>query len=795
MDAETVDGLITAVTPAIQPPERLFGRTEGELPAGSESPEQQAAGTLGLLPATTPAAGTQGQLPARREPPEQPAAGTRGQLPRRSELPLASQADVRKAQSLVRAVEGPSYSDALRDQAITAAIPLLYGPHVHPKDEQVYCIRQLVYHREDIILIAKTGFGKSMIMQAVSILTAKTITLSILPLNQIGKEQVENVKRYGGKALFLNADVKERARRLEEARAGVFSHIFLSPEFAVSDIFRPVITDSDFKKKLALVVIDEAHLVRQWGRKFRTTYAQLGVLRGILGSSAPWFACSATLDPESLSILKKSAGFHPHVDTRYTSINRPEIAIRLARIPKNSVANFSALRFLIDDAISPPIQYNNEYVDYKRRPLDCTATPFNIEKTIIFFNTKKEAEEARDAMVSYMQLLHPDYTDETAMSTTAVFHRHISAGMKQRILTEFRKPAKESRIRIVFATEAIGIGVDILDVRRVVIYRLPNPDPHLSTVVQRGGRAGRDGDIAELIILFEHWLWGDRKRPVAKVLSQLNPHLQLHTNPSSQSQFQRTRSQSVDSSTSDDNLLEGPLSQDQHQSSHSKKGAVGGKTEQTKRSELPDEFYNMVNSKDCIQTIILDFFKEPQKFRDLTNMQRCCSRCNTELRLDNIERRVYEERGPSFTQKRQYICKALEDWIGRSSLMVLNPKGRFPKDSNGVISYSTLRSIACNADQIRTLQDLNERIGYWEHAERFSDGLLNELHRAVEGYEAQSISQRVADTAGFGSQYNERIILDDCEKMSSQILPSGSEKSRPPLALTDGNARRRQRAI
>jgi superfamily II DNA helicase RecQ len=58
-----------------------------------------------------------------------------------------------------------------------------------------------------------------------------------------------------------------------------------------------------------MIVIDEAHLVSQWGKSFRTDYARLSLLRSLLGTDIPWFACSATLDRKTLLALQKGASF------------------------------------------------------------------------------------------------------------------------------------------------------------------------------------------------------------------------------------------------------------------------------------------------------------------------------------------------------------------------------------------------------------------------------------------------------------------------------------------------------
>lgn len=125
-----------------------------------------------------------------------------------------------------------------------------------------------------------------MILQAVSVLLNKSVSIIILPLDEIGKEQAEYIKQIGGKLCFLNADTISD-KLLEEVGDAKYTHILMSPELAVSEQLRKTILKPRFKDRIALVVIDEAHLVAQWGIKFRTDYLRLNLLRTLLGREIP----------------------------------------------------------------------------------------------------------------------------------------------------------------------------------------------------------------------------------------------------------------------------------------------------------------------------------------------------------------------------------------------------------------------------------------------------------------------------------------------------------------------------
>jgi superfamily II DNA helicase RecQ len=229
-----------------------------------------------------------------------------------------------------------------------------------------------------------------MILQVVSILIRKSITVIVLPLDQIGQEQAEYITRIGGRPCFLSADTISN-KALEDIQKGRFTHVLISPELAIGDKFHPTAINPLFKQQLALVVIDEAHLVSQWGKGFRREYARLGQLRSLFGDSVPWFACSATLDAETLEEVKKGAGFAPDVTIIRTSIDRPELVIRIGWIPQTSRQKASALRFIFDEENPTDVEVVS------------TPKPGRIPKTVVFFDSRKDAYAAMEECRKWLQ--------------------------------------------------------------------------------------------------------------------------------------------------------------------------------------------------------------------------------------------------------------------------------------------------------------------------------------------------------------------------------------------------------
>ena len=405
-----------------------------------------------------------------------------------------------------------------------------------------------------------------------------------------------------------------------------------------------------------------------------------------------------------------------------------------------------------------------------------TATPENIPKTIIFFNTRQNALNAQAKMVDYLCCLHPAYTEEKARALTAVFHRNISSYLKRDILREFRK--EFSKITLIFATEAIGLGVNIFDVRRVVIYQLPSPYPHFATLLQRGGRAGRDGKKAEVIFLFEYWVFGERD-PVLqlppKSVRQLNPALQ------------RSRSVSISSVNSDESDTAQPKPE-------------GTKEDKKKRSAIKDEFFNLANASTCIRKILLDYFLEPESFRnENTNSTYCCSRCNPELQILEPVRQIYTEQGPATNPKSRYILEKLENSI-RSFAKSYFKDASFEAIPTNIVSFAALERLSCTASTLFRPK-FNEMVARWELADKYSDALWESLQKARNEFDKkkEKEKEKKKGVSKAGRKKAAQPMLESASASSSKtpsrliehILLSSSplqhQPSSPPLAERSHN--------
>ena len=134
---------------------------------------------------------------------------------------LGRQAAFRKVQVLLQEAvslhrrPGNSHWSHNEQSAIVRQAVRLRFPY-NPRDQQIEALRHLIFDRTDLILIARTSFGKSTVIQAFSLLL-EHITLVILPLNRIGKEQEGKIRALGGRPLALNAERRSQLRPHEWA--------------------------------------------------------------------------------------------------------------------------------------------------------------------------------------------------------------------------------------------------------------------------------------------------------------------------------------------------------------------------------------------------------------------------------------------------------------------------------------------------------------------------------------------------------------------------------------------------
>ncbi len=304
-----------------------------------------------------------------------------------------------------------------------------------------------VLARRDTLVIMPTGGGKSLCYQLPALLM-DGLTLVVSPLIALMQDQVDQLRQLGVAAAFLNSTLSAAAYNatLTQARSGQLKLLYMAPE----TLLRPESLDLLATCRLTAIAIDEAHCISQWGHDFRPEYRQLVTVRRRF-PQAVCIALTATATPRVQQDITAT------LDLRNENI---------------FVASFDRPNLFI--GIQPK-------VDTVRQILDFLAA--HAEQTgIIYCSTQKHVDDLTRTL------------QEKGLSA-----RPYHAGLDKTVREQNQRAFMVDDARIMVATIAFGMGVDKPDVRFVLHVDLPQD---VENYYQQIGRAGRDGDRADCLLLF-----------------------------------------------------------------------------------------------------------------------------------------------------------------------------------------------------------------------------------------------------------------------------------------------------
>lgn len=300
----------------------------------------------------------------------------------------------------------------------------------------------------DTVGIMPTGAGKSLCFQ-IPALMMEGITLVISPLISLMKDQVESLNQAGIHAAFLNSSLtaSQYYKALAYAREGRYPIIYVAPERLVTEEF----LDFALNTKISMVAVDEAHCVSQWGQDFRPSYLKI---------------------VEFIDRLKIRPVVSAFTATATQEVRDDIIDILMLRDPTVMTTGFDRPN-LYFGVLSPKDKYETirNYVELHPS-----------ESGIIYCLTRKYVEEV-------CERLRAD-----GFSVTR-YHAGLSDAERRKNQDDFIY----DRVKIIVATNAFGMGIDRSDVRFVIHYNMPK---NMESYYQEAGRAGRDGEPAECILLY-----------------------------------------------------------------------------------------------------------------------------------------------------------------------------------------------------------------------------------------------------------------------------------------------------
>lgn len=301
---------------------------------------------------------------------------------------------------------------------------------------------------KDTFGIMPTGAGKSLCFQ-IPALIFEGITLVISPLISLMKDQVRALNQAGIHAAYLNSSLtaNQYFKALQYAEEGRYPIIYVAPERLLTDRF----LNFALHTKIAMVAVDEAHCVSQWGQDFRPSYLKITefIARLSYRPVVAAFTASATREvrEDVIDILKLQ---NPTVMS--TGFDRPNLYFEV-QSPKNK---YHAL---------------TDYLGKHRG-----------ESGIIYCLTRKQVEEVCGNLM------------KEGIPVTR-YHAGLSEEERKNNQDDFIY----DRSPVMVATNAFGMGIDKSNVRYVVHYNMPK---NIESYYQEAGRAGRDGEPAECILYY-----------------------------------------------------------------------------------------------------------------------------------------------------------------------------------------------------------------------------------------------------------------------------------------------------
>lgn len=305
-----------------------------------------------------------------------------------------------------------------------------------------------ILDRQDTFAIMPTGAGKSICYQIPSLLM-NGLSLVISPLISLMKDQVDQLREVGIEATFINSTLSpgEMRERLRLAAQGKYRLLYLAPERVEMEGFREMLEQIP----LSLVTIDEAHCISQWGHDFRPSYRSVAHWIRRLSPRPVIAAFTATATQEVRKDISQLLGFH-------------EDRVFIAPLTRDN------LTFSVKHGVDKRTFVMRYLRDHPG------------ETGIVYCATRKETD----------QLCH--HLQERGFAA-AKYH----AGLTEEERVDAQEAFAFDRVQVMVATNAFGMGIDKSNVRFVIHWQIPG---NIESYYQEAGRAGRDGEAADCILLY-----------------------------------------------------------------------------------------------------------------------------------------------------------------------------------------------------------------------------------------------------------------------------------------------------
>lgn len=292
---------------------------------------------------------------------------------------------------------------------------------------------------EHSLVLMPTGMGKSLCYQLPALIF-DGLTIVISPLIALMKDQVDQLKKLGIDASFVNSSLgkSEREKRYSRIKNGNYKLLYVSPERFRKKGF----LDAIKQREISLLALDEAHCVSQWGNDFRPDYSRIGEFRRIIGNPVTIALTATATVHVQKDIIEKTGIDAGEIKIFNEGICRPNLSLE------------------VFDVIDDEEKYNIILEQIKEEP----------GIIVIYFNLIKGIER----FAEFLDMRKIKYI---------IYHGKLAPEKRKRIQKEFM----EAGSVLMLATNAFGMGIDKPDIRMIIHAEIPDSIESYYQEIGRGG--------------------------------------------------------------------------------------------------------------------------------------------------------------------------------------------------------------------------------------------------------------------------------------------------------------------
>ena len=315
-------------------------------------------------------------------------------------------------------------------------------------DDQWKAIERVLQKRR-VLLIEKTGFGKSLTFQFPAT-QFDGLTIIFSPLIALMRDQIKSLNNKGIRAGLINSEQSndENNLTIQNAISNKLKILYIAPERQENSVWQEVV----LKMNISFVVIDEAHCISSWGHDFRPAFRRIVNLMQVLPSNIPVLATTATATNKVAEDIKNQIG--------------------------------GDIELIRGDLLRENLKLNVIHLKSEEEKMAWISSYLkNVDGNgIVYTGTRSSAE------------IFSKWCESEKLNTI-YYHAGLDSDSRKLIEKEWMK----NKYKAVISTNALGMGIDKADIRFIIHTQIPQSPIHY---YQEIGRAGRDGKTAEIFLLF-----------------------------------------------------------------------------------------------------------------------------------------------------------------------------------------------------------------------------------------------------------------------------------------------------